>query len=750
MLDWSAVGNGWRNLYLLSSLVQALALGVFFARRRLWVKRSRLGAFLAGASLTPLVEYLWMLLLALCWPQASKWVYIGVLPLAAGAYLLFTALASLRRIAPLVRRAWVWLKRAVTLDRAALISLCFTLAMGILLAPICIRAATDADVAQADAGEYMALGLRYCEDRDLGALLDKNDQTGHFRGNSHFPSLELYMAYGLMHTGDTYGYPYDKPMITGQGLLVFFLLAAFTALLLQVTRGQKRWILLGLLLFNLVPNYVYSIFGAVRDSWRCLAILAAAVALCELRPQGGWKRYLGQFAFVTALCFTVMSTHVVSFVVLPFLVIGWVALCWLEALYRREGGAGRTLLRAAGLALGGAAGTLVAYAGNIWCYLEWGQFSPWRLMTTYTDAPWYQLYMQVEYKLEETTTHLNFWKDWSDIVMAYATPVGVWGLRLAAFGLAAALVALTVRRVRQRREVRAMLGEGRKNGPVAVYLKDSAGQLARAERVRMVLAASLFTLCTLAPMSGLLDTRLYSFSGSFLTLQRYTLQWFMLACIAIAAVFAAAEAECPYMLTWIKRSGGKAVVALHGRWPGAGLWARRLPALLGALLCALAFIQGTSESGYANSFYRYGRVKFADENTAQDTGFQRRYSLLLQLNGLVPGDEKILITRAGYQYALRANGYVLTSNPIVPLMNLPLVQVGDALKQLNVAAVCTEPQFWDGRYYALSALSEYLNNLPKEQIIDDGYMRVYLLDESLVGKLTPAGEEDSPQTAGTV
>jgi hypothetical protein len=749
MLDWSAVGNGWRNLYLLSSLVQALALGLFFAKRRLWVKRSRLGAFLAGASLTPLAEYLWTLLLALCWPQASKWIYIGVLPLAAGAYLLFTALVSLRRITSLAKRSWAWLKRLITLDRAALISLCFALAMGILLAPICIRAATDADIAQADAGEYMALGLRYCEDRDLGALLDKNDETGHFRGNSHFPSLELYMAYGLMHTGDTYGYPYDKAMITGQGLLVFYLLAAFTALLLQVTRGQKRWILLGLLLFNLVPNYVYSIFGAVRDSWRCLAILAAAVALCELRPQGGWKRYLGQFAFVTVLCFTVMSTHVVSFVVLPFLVVGWVALCWLEALYRREGGAGRTLLRAAGLALGGAAGTLVAYAGNIWCYLQWGQFSPWRLMTTYTDAPWYQLYMQVEYKLEETTTHLNFLKDWSDIVMAYATPVGVWGLRLSVLGFAAALTALIVRRVRLRKEVRALLGKGQKDGPVAVYVKDSAVQMARAERVCAVLAASLFTLFTLAPMSGLLDTSLYSFSGSFLTLQRYTLQWFMLACAVIAATLAAMEAEWPFVLAWGKRTGGRAVAALRGRWPGAGLWSRRIPALLGALLCALAFIQGTSESGYTNSFYRYGRVKLTDENTAQDTGFLRRYSLLMQLNALVPEDEKILITRAGYQYALRANGYVLTSNPIVSLLNLPLAQVGDALEQMNVAAVCTEPQFWDERYYALSTLNEYLNNLPSEQIIDDGYMRVYLLDKSLVGKLTLAGEE-STQAEGTV
>ncbi len=736
MLDWNAIGNGWRNLYLLSSLVQAVALGTFFAQRRLWVKRSRLGAFLAGASVTPLIQYLWTLLLALVWPQASKWVYIGVLPLAGGAYLLWTALRRIRRIVPLARRGWAWSKRLVAFDRAALVSLCFAAAMAILLLPVCIRAATSANVAQADAGEYMALGLRYCEDRDLGELLDKNDATGHFRGNSHFPSMELYMAYGLMHTGDAYGYPYDKPMITGLGLLVFYLLSAFAALLIQVTRGKKRWILLGLLLFNLVPNYVFSLSVAVRDSWRCLAILVLAVALCELRPDGRWRRYLGKLALVTVLCFTAMSTHVVSFVVVPFLIVGWVLLCWLTALYRGEKGALRTLARAVGLALGGAAGTLAAYAGNLWCYFQWGQMSPWRLMTTFTDAPWYAQYMQTEYKLEETTTHLNFWKDRYDIVMAYATPVGIWGLRLAVAGLLAALIVLIVRRVRLRREVRALLPEGKAAGAVGVIIRQSGAQKERAERAGGVLAASLFTLLTLAPMAGLLDTSLYSFSGAFLTLQRYTLQWFMLACAAIAATLAAAEAEWPTFLKWGRRAGSRAVAALRGRLPAAGLWTRRIPAALGALLCALAFIQGTKESGYANSFYRYGRPMLTDGDMAQDTGFLKRYDLLLQLNDLVPQDEKILVTRPGYQYALRARGYVLTSNPIVTLMNLPLSEIGAALKEMNVAALCTEPDFWDERYYALSTLSEYLSALPADQIVDDGHMRVYLLDATLTGRLT--------------
>ncbi len=737
MLDWLAVGNGWRNLYLASCALQALALGVFFARRRLWVKHNRLGAFLAGVSVTPFLQYLWMLLLAAVWPQANKWVYIGVLPVTAALYLLWTGVRGLWRVKPLWRRACAWTKRLFHFDRPALVSLCLAAAMAALLVPVCVRVATSASSAQADSGEYMALGLRYCEDRNLSELLEKDDPTGQFRGNSHFPSMELYMAYGLMHTGDTYGYPYDKPMFTGLGLLIFYLLAGFTALLIQLTRGNKRWILLGLLLFNLVPNLVVSYALAPRDIWRCMAVLLAAVGLAELRPDGNWKRYLGKLAFVIALCFTAMSTHVVCFVVLPFLVAGWVLICWLEALNRRTGQAGRTLLRAVGLALGGAAGTLAAYAGNLWCYVKWGQMSPWRLMTTFTSAPWYQAYMQSEYKLEETTTHLNFWQAKYDIVMAYATPVGLWGLRLALAGLVAALVVLAVRRVQgrvQTRDLRRALRHT--DGPTAVMMMDAPAQAARAERVTTVLTASLYTLFTLAPMSGLLDTKLYSFSGSFLTMQRYTLQWFLLAGVTVAAVLAAAEAEWPALVAWAGHVLGKPGVALRRHLPRVGLWTRRVPAFLCALLCVLAFWNGTKESGYWNSFYRYGRPMLSDADTALDTGFRKENGLLMQLQAAVPEGEKILITRAGYQYALRARGYVLTSNPIVPLMNLSLADVGPTLAQMNVAALCTEPEFWDERYYAQSTLSEYLNNLPPEQIVDDGAMRIYLLDATLVKKIT--------------
>ena len=108
--------------------------------------------------------------------------------------------------------------RFLRMDRATVAAACFAACVVILLLPVCVRYMSSMEsVRGGDAGEYLALAQRYCEDRDLGNLLEKDDTTGHFRGHSHFPSLELYMSYGLFHTGGEVGYPNDKAVFTGLG-----------------------------------------------------------------------------------------------------------------------------------------------------------------------------------------------------------------------------------------------------------------------------------------------------------------------------------------------------------------------------------------------------------------------------------------------------------------------------------------------------------------------------------------------------
>lgn len=94
-----------------------------------------------------------------------------------------------------------------------------------------------------------------------------------------------------------------------------------------------------------------------------------------LEPQGSRRSYLGKLVLSFAVCFTVMSTHVVCFVVLPFIVAAWVIWRWLEARMTELKGAAGVLLRSVGLALSGAAGTLLAFSGNLWCYFKWGEMS---------------------------------------------------------------------------------------------------------------------------------------------------------------------------------------------------------------------------------------------------------------------------------------------------------------------------------------------------------------------------------------
>ena len=724
--DWLTIGNGWRNVFLLSCLLQAAALGTLCAVQCWFSKTSRVACFLTGVSATPLVQYLWMLIIAVLWPHAPKLVYIAVLPVLAGGYGLFLLLRYFRKIPTILSSYGVFLKRILRFDKPALISLCFAAALAILLLPVCIRGMTSMNSASpGDSGEYLGLAVRFCEDRNLSALLEKNENEGHFRGHSHFPSMELYMSYGLMHTQEVYGYPYDKPTFTGLGSLVFYMTAAYAALLVILTKERKRWILLGMLLLNLVPSLYDSALSAPRDIWRILAVLIGVLFFEGLKPCNAknWKGYCGKLFAAFVLCFTVMSAHVVCFVVLPFVVLGWVLWRWYEAACTPEKRGGKALLSAIGIACAGAVGTLIAFSGNLWCYLQWGMMSPKRLMTEYTTAPWYEAYMLGEYKLEETTTQLDFWKARYDIVMSYATPIGLWGMRLAAVFLVLGIVYLIWTLVCRHKAARLLIEK--KEG---------------VEFAGVLMFAAFMTLLTLAPMSGLLDTSLYSFSGSFLALQRYTLQWFLLAAIMICTALAALENAWIFLGSWVKKFFQKNYAGVKEK-----TWTRMLseaweslPAVLCAALCVIAFVQGTSQTGYSASFYRDSRA-IMEKDSNLDHPFLRRYGLLLTAERYVPAEEKILLSRAGYQYPLRARGYVLTSNPIVPLMNCTAEEVPSALLEMNVAMLATEPEFWDERYFSKSALSDYLNNLPPEQILQDGnQMRLYILDADVAKMVSEA------------
>ncbi|HPF86687.1 MAG TPA: hypothetical protein PK537_01370 [Candidatus Limiplasma sp.] len=692
MTTWLDIGNGWRNLFLLSCMLQAVSLGVLFAIHRFWMKDNRVAAFLAGVAVTPFAEYLWMLLLALTWPQAPKLVYIGIPPLLAGVYLLYLLVKTRGRWFTLLKGGWAALRK-IRIDRAAIVSICFALAMGVLLLPICIRTATSTIAAQADSGEYMGLALRYTETRDTAALFTKDDTQADYRGNSHFPSLELYMSYGLMHTSDTYGYPYDKPMFTAVGILIFYLLAAFIALCLRVTRGKVRWLMLALLLFNLIPNFVYSIGGATRDTWRVLAVLLMALAFFDLRPAKG-KRYLLTLLFAFIAAFATMSAHVVCFVVAPFIVAAWVAAVFIEAAVRRDH-PWRTLIKSLGAAVAAAAGVLLGFSGNIWCYLKWGEFSPWRLINTFTSAPWFGTYLQLDYRLEETTTHLDFWAARRDIVMAHASPVGIWGVRLALAALLFAIGWLIWRRVR-------------KPAGLTQSAPDST-----------VPAIAFLTLFTLAPMTGLLDTSLYSFSGTFIKLTRYTLQWYFFAAAMIAAFGAYVEDKWPAVVDWAQKRLHKAACPA---------WIKKIPAYICVILCVAWFAEGVKVTGYSASFFRYGRPWLTQTDYAQDSYIINHYETLLEVADLLKDDQTFLLTRESYQYPLHSTGLVLTTNPVVSLLNVSLEDLPAALAELHIAAVATEPGFWDDRFFSETVLNEYLSALPEDQILDDGNMRIYIVD----------------------
>ena len=345
------------------------------------------------------------------------------------------------------------------------------------------------------------------------------------------------------------------------------------------------------------------------------------------------------------------------------------------------------------------------------------------LMTTYTDAPWYDMYMDIEYKLEETTTHLHFFEAKDSILQSYATPVGEWGLRLALITLVCVIAYAMVSRVRMRRRARLEQSDG----PSAVLNHSEGAAVASTAGLW-----ALYTLLTLAPMTGLLDSPLYSFSGSFLKLPRYTIQWFLLACGMICGALSALETLWPPLVDRMQGALSTRMKSLRQAAASIRPALLKLPACLCVLLCLLGVVKGTNQTGYTNTFYRYSRDVMESERILLDNGFRERYGMLMAVAEHVKEDQKILITRVGYQYPLRGRGYVLTTNPIVPLMNLPLEEVGEELAKMNVAMLATEPDFWDERYYPLSTLADYLEALPADQIVETEDMRLYLLDRSLI------------------
>jgi len=718
-MTWLDLGNHWRNIYLLSCLMQMGALGCLFAARGWFVKKSRAACFLTGVATTPLAQYLWTLVLALVWPDAPQLVYIAALPALSCLIVLALAISRIRKAKTLILRGIAFVRRILHFDKPALIVLCFALCIVLLLGPVCVRfmSSTSALNNGGDAGEYMARALKYCEERELAPLLEKDEQEGHFRGNSHFPSMELYFSYGLFHTDGEVGYPNDKPAFTGMGMLIFYVAAAYMALLITFCREKKICVLLGVVLFNLIPDLFFSVASAPRDIWRILAVLWAANIFCGLTEEGNWKQYLGKLFLCFGVCFTAMSAHVVCFVVLPFVVAAWVLWRFLHHGITQYGGAWKALARSVGMALAGAAGTLTAFAGNLWCFFKWGQMSPWRLMTTFTGAPWFAMYMDNEYKLDETTTHLSFWESWDSILLDYATPIGVWGFWAAVTALVLVLIYLAAVRIGMSRKASGLKKEVRDAQEagtigVIVYNRQPGAQTAS-----LLGLCALMTILTLAPMTGLLDSPLYSFSGSFVNLPRYTLQWFMLACVMVCGLLSALADVWPDVL------------ARLGKWK---VWLKQIPAWLCVAICLFAMVKGLDQTGYTNTFYRYSRNVVEEEDLLLDNGFLARYELLMRVAEEVPEEQKILITRDGYQYPLRARGYVLTANPIVSLMNEPLENVEKTLQDMNVAMLATEPAFWDERYYALSDLSTYLNALPAERIIETETMRLYLVDPALV------------------
>ena len=178
LMTWLDIGNGWRNLFLLSSALQAAALGLCFCLRGWFSPRHRAGLLphrCGGHAAVPVsVDAAAGAPVARRRPSGCTSACRRLLAAVGLAWMALAPRAQRFRAALRGRdaamRAAAQRRALLHMDRATVAAACFAACIVILLACRCACATRPAwrACAGGDAGEYLALAQRYCEDRDLG------------------------------------------------------------------------------------------------------------------------------------------------------------------------------------------------------------------------------------------------------------------------------------------------------------------------------------------------------------------------------------------------------------------------------------------------------------------------------------------------------------------------------------------------------------------------------------------------------
>jgi hypothetical protein len=321
-------------LYVLQSLIVALALATWAVAAPVFVKQRALVRALLGAALTPFVVGTLVLLTAAAWPGSPP-VVMASLPLALALVLLLARRDILRWLAGrLALRARRWAKSG---DGVAV---ALALAATILLTRVAfvVLSAVGKPLIDHDALIYLNAALHFATHRTLDAIPDFEGKPWDvIAGDPHGFLYQAFLAHALL-AGDLHdpGFPRDLPArLAFQLTFVFLLVAIAGACALFRRRGA---IAAGLLLTFAVGPLQHISQVSSRDAFRVIPLIALAVVLCA--PLGRtMRRETGWLILCAILVAWSISAHTLNLFAVPALVSVVVLV------YLKTGVAPRTTLR---------------------------------------------------------------------------------------------------------------------------------------------------------------------------------------------------------------------------------------------------------------------------------------------------------------------------------------------------------------------------------------------------------------------
>lgn len=667
MITWSHLSAVWTIVYLWSSCIVSIGLGVLCVRFEC-LGRNTVSRFLLGASTAPFAQFIYTMLAFAVIPGVYIYIYIVPLPALASGYLLYEIIH--RRAFQRAYRRFCGFMLLKSFPRIPVTTIITALFLALLI-PLAFRFASTNELLSSDNAQYAGHAISIAKARSLTPIFDYYASEGHFSPDNHFPSFQFWESYALLHTPSGFGYPFDKPLFTAQALICVWLFLGFIGILSDFFAKQKRaWIALGAFGFFCIPYMASDFFYNQRECFRFLSYLLLLGALVNMPAKdGGIKRtrrlFIKKFICVGLFSFCASSSHILGAVVVPLLCAAW--LLWRLCMQPCKATAKDALLTC----IFAAGGFVLALMPNIVSLLQVGRFSAYRAMLESPSAPWYDSYIELSRQSINAAPN-NIMEKLERTMFARSSPLAYIALG-AVILFSFYFVVLHIKR--------------KINGSKGAAMPESFS---------VCLLLVFVVLAQWIPFTGLLDNPLlYDFSKGFYAVPRYGTHWFLFATILIVNIISILadvllrKAQCKAMLSF----------------------------LLCAALCLPAIHQ-------ANRVFLQNALSLLKDTLPGDTKFTEKYSLIIKTHQEIARyGGKFLITAQGLNYPLGGEGWLLQSKPFIPLMNATASQAKYELDKLDVAVIVAAPGTFDEGYLALSGLAEYLHSLPSNKKIEsDAYI----------------------------